>query len=293
MKVVRLSELRSRITAAKYLIQDVTRTSNANNVIMVATAPGIRLRGCNCNNTFLSIRIYISKPAPRPSVSIPLLKFHSGTMNQIDLGLGLEGTHVLITGAGGLIGSRVVSAFLKADCRVSALDYDDRKLSALKTTIGADNGRLTCHVADISSEKSLNQGFHNARNAFGIIDCCVALASLDLSILDQHKSIIDLPFQQFKKTVDVNLSGTFLTAKLWLQQFVSAQSTNKNRSLIIIGSEVGQFGARGNADYASTKSAVQGGLLQSLKADIPRISPGARCVYMLSFCVSLLRTSTE
>ena len=50
----------------------------------------------------------------------------------------------------------------------------------------------------------------------------------------------------------------------------------KNVSLIIVGSESGHFGERGNADYASGKSAVQGGLVKSLMGDVARIWPGAR-----------------
>jgi hypothetical protein len=50
----------------------------------------------------------------------------------------------------------------------------------------------------------------------------------------------------------------------------------KNVSLIIVGSESGHFGERGNADYAAGKSAVQGGLLKSLMGDVSRIWPTAR-----------------
>lgn len=50
----------------------------------------------------------------------------------------------------------------------------------------------------------------------------------------------------------------------------------KNVGLIIVGSESGTFGERGNADYAAGKSAVQGGLMRSLMGDVTRIWPGAR-----------------
>ena len=49
-----------------------------------------------------------------------------------------------------------------------------------------------------------------------------------------------------------------------------------NVGLVIVGSESGTFGERGNADYASGKSAVQGGLIKSLMGDVNRIWPGAR-----------------
>ena len=50
----------------------------------------------------------------------------------------------------------------------------------------------------------------------------------------------------------------------------------RNVGLIIVGSESGHFGERGNADYAAGKSAVQIGLVRSLMADVSRIWPGGR-----------------
>lgn len=50
----------------------------------------------------------------------------------------------------------------------------------------------------------------------------------------------------------------------------------RNIGLIIVGSESGHFGERGNADYASGKSAVQFGLVRSLIGDVARIWPGVR-----------------
>ncbi|KAB8527806.1 hypothetical protein FH972_025457 [Carpinus fangiana] len=112
---------------------------------------------------------------------------------------------------------------------------------------------------------------------FGPVQCCIALASLDLSVLAHPDSILDLPPEQFKRVHEVNVYGTFLTAQTWLRQLKTlAKGPLANVSLIIVGSESGFFGERTNPDYASAKSAVQGGLLASLKADLPRTFPGAR-----------------
>lgn len=87
--------------------------------------------------------------------------------------------------------------------------------------------------------------------------------------------------EQWRRTHKINVEGTFLTARAWLRQLREHAKIDKDRelknvSLIIVGSESGHFGERGNADYASGKSAVQGGLLRSLMADVARIWPGAR-----------------
>ena len=87
--------------------------------------------------------------------------------------------------------------------------------------------------------------------------------------------------EQWRRTHRVNVEGTFLTARTWLRQLREcAQARNagelKNVGLIIVGSESGHFGERGNADYASGKSAVQYGLVKSMIGDVARVWPGAR-----------------
>ncbi|KAA6413072.1 MAG: hypothetical protein FRX48_02816 [Lasallia pustulata] len=161
------------------------------------------------------------------------------------------------------------SAFLAAGAKVSALDINPSKLTLT-------HERLHIAKADITSESELESAFEEARLKFGVIQCCVALASLDLSVLP-HVSLIDIAAEQWRRTFQVNVEGTFLTAPTWLRQ-IKAHATpeTRNLSLVIICSESGWFGERTNADYASGKSAVQIGLVQSLQNDIMRIHPGAR-----------------
>lgn len=190
-----------------------------------------------------------------------------------DLGFGLEGTHVLITGGAGAIGSRTVAAFLAAGAKISVLD-----LKNPQNTESLPEDRYAEYAVDISNSEQLQSAFDQAHAKFGLIQVCVALAAKDLSYLKHHDSIINLPFEQWKSTFDVNVHGTFLTTKLWMQHLKKniADKTPKNISLVIIGSESGHFGELGNPDYAAGKSAVMFGLVQSLRKDLVQIYPNAR-----------------
>ncbi|KAK5737707.1 hypothetical protein LTR17_006570 [Elasticomyces elasticus] len=194
-----------------------------------------------------------------------------------DIGLGLEGTHVLVTGGCGLIGKVVVQAFLSAGSRVTVLD-----LPGTEKVLDLDDESLHFVAGDIT--KDIDAAFTSAEKKFGTACCVVALASLDLSVLPQSESLCDIDPKTWQRVFDVNINGTFLTCQRWLQGIrstVSSQNVEKgnaikNVSCIIIGSEAGRFGVRTMAAYAAGKSAVQYGLLQSLARDAPRIYEHAR-----------------
>ncbi|KAL8873285.1 MAG: hypothetical protein Q9174_001231 [Haloplaca sp. 1 TL-2023] len=186
-----------------------------------------------------------------------------------DLSYRLERTHVVVTGGSGYIGSATVKAFLHAGAYVTVFDINRPKYPL-------HNIHLKFHEVDISNEEQLLNAFEAARRDFGPVQCCVALASLDLSALVHHESMTDMPVEQWRRTFQVNVEGTFLTAKSWMRQLKDCPADITNVSLIIVGSESGHFGERMNPDYASGKSAVQVGLVQSLKINVVREFHNAR-----------------
>ncbi|KKY22211.1 putative polysaccharide deacetylase family protein [Diplodia seriata] len=207
------------------------------------------------------------------------------------LSLGLEDTHVLITGGAGLIGSAVVRAFAQEGAHVSSVDIahddapsDDEDDEPAETDYSGP-GTLHEYHGDVADEASLARAWRRAVAENGPVGCCVALAGLDLSVLPHHDEeegrggVADVSVEQFRRTLDVNVVGTFLTARQWLRGIRDAEGSweyLENACLVLVGSESGWFGERGHPDYAAAKSAVQGGLLKSLAADAPRVYGKAR-----------------
>ena len=163
----------------------------------------------------------------------------------MDISLGLEDTHVLITGGAGLIGTQVVNAFLSAGSKVTSLDISYPP-SSPSPTPQEPNPLLQLH-ADTTNEASLFRAFELAFLKHGPIQVCVALAALDLSVLEHHASAADMSLEQFRRTVDVNVVGTFATARQWLRglrfwrEEHGLEPLLGNVSLIIVGSESGHW----------------------------------------------------
>lgn len=202
----------------------------------------------------------------------------------LDLGLGLEGTHVLVTGGAGIIGSAVVHAFLSAGANVSSLDIShasDEGATLSSFTTGQEGSQSIQLCADITDMASMTTAWGTSTSRFGTVEVCVALASLDLSTLPQTESILDANPETWSRVLGINVGGTMLTAQLWLRGIRDHQAQQpgvrlRNPGLVLVGSEAGHVGVRTCAAYAAAKSAVQYGLLQSLRADAPRICSRAR-----------------
>ena len=175
-----------------------------------------------------------------------------------DLNLGLSRTHVLVTGGYGMIGKIVVQAFLAAGGHVTVLDINDRSPFDVE-----DDEKIFYVKTDIANAEQVEAAFNSAEARFGPVLTCVALASLDLSVLSQCESLADMEPTTWQRVFDVNINGTFNTCRSWLRSVRRAVShpgeavNLRNVCLIIMGSESGRFGVRTMAAYAAGKSAVQ------------------------------------
>jgi 3-oxoacyl-[acyl-carrier protein] reductase len=174
---------------------------------------------------------------------------------------GLAGKGVLVTGASGGIGSATARAFVAEGARVVA-HYNSGRERAEELGLPTVQG-------DLRDERDVERVFEEARGALGSVDVCAAVAGVWPSA---DEPVWELPLERWEETLRANLTATFLTARGFLRE---AQRTGHG-SLVLVGSTAGRFGEAGHADYAAAKSAIQVGLLLSLKNEIVRIAPRAR-----------------
>lgn len=178
---------------------------------------------------------------------------------------------MFITGAAGGIGSQAVKEFLGQGCKVTA--HDLRPI-----TNKFSSPKLITVTGDISSESSIESCIQQAISHHGPINILIANAG----ITDESNSypIWKIPLELWEKTYSINIRGTFLTIKHFLQSVEDFQtSTGKeieNLAIVVTGSETGKFGQAGHTEYASGKSGLQYGLVRGVKNEIVRLNGKAR-----------------
>jgi 3-oxoacyl-[acyl-carrier protein] reductase len=179
---------------------------------------------------------------------------------------GLAGKGVVVTGASGGIGSACARAFAAEGAHVVVHYHHGRERAE---AVAEELGGAPVVGADLTDEAAVENLFDEARDALGTVDVCAAVAGVWPSA---DQPVWELPLERWEATLRANLTATFLTA----QEFLREVQRNGHGSLVLVGSTAGRFGEAGHADYAAAKSAIQVGLLLSLKNEIVRIAPRAR-----------------
>ena len=153
-------------------------------------------------------------------------------MNQL---FRLDNQVAVVTGACGKLGPVWTEALLGAGARVAALDVPGARPSAAFTTLaGSAGGRLQRFDCDITDRSSIESAARALSEALGEPAVLVNNAGVDqVPDTGGTRSTIDqLPIEQFRRMVEVNLLGTFQVT-----QVIGARMAARGQgSIINIGS---------------------------------------------------------
>ncbi|KAJ7585180.1 NAD(P)-binding protein [Mycena floridula] len=188
--------------------------------------------------------------------------------------LGLHGVHVIVTGASGGIGLATLQLFLEQGANVTA-HYNTNSSTLEPFLTGPFASQIAIGQADLVVEEDVKRLFTTASNgSFGSVQ--VAIVNHGIWIADEVP-LKDMSLERWNKTMDTNLTSSFLVAREYLKQLESASDDAKAKaSMIFIGSCSGKHGEAFHADYAASKSAMMYGLTYTLKNEIVKIAPRGR-----------------
>ncbi|MGO4806462.1 SDR family NAD(P)-dependent oxidoreductase [Arthrobacter sp. 2MCAF15] len=161
----------------------------------------------------------------------------------------------LITGAAGGIG-RATALELARTHAVIIVDRDQRELEKTAALIVEAGGRPAAFVADVTDLESMRRAVKDGQSFLGTISATVACAGVEV-----QGSVLDLGLEEWNRSLAVNLTGTFVTAKTTVDSLIKTRGT-----FTAIASDAGTNGAQGYSAYVAAKHGVVG-LVRCLALD--------------------------
>lgn len=160
----------------------------------------------------------------------------------------LTGKIALITGAGSGIGKAAAQLLAKAGAKIAALGRTEEELKETVAQIQGDRGEAIPLVADISQPDQMQKATQQIVDQWGRIDIVFANAGIN----GVWAPLEELAPEEWDKTLDVNLKGTFLTVK-----YAVPYLKQQGGSIIITSSVNGTrvFSNSGATAYSCSKAA--------------------------------------
>lgn len=173
----------------------------------------------------------------------------------------LEGKRGLVTGAGSGIGRAAAIKLAEEGAAVAVLDVNRGTADETVKAIRDAGGRAIALEVDIRSEDAVARAVAQTCDEFGGLDTVVANAGVML--MGRDAPAADLDIETWQTSIDINLTGMFLTCKHGLRALLK----NGGGSVVITSSPTGQLGcAPGFTAYSASKSGSWG-LMRILATD--------------------------
>jgi NAD(P)-dependent dehydrogenase (short-subunit alcohol dehydrogenase family) len=172
----------------------------------------------------------------------------------------LKGKVAFITGAGQGIGLAVARAYAGHGASVILADIARETLERAAAELPDPNHALAIAL-DVTDETQTSTALTKTLERFGRVDCVVANAGILVL-----KHVVDLDLTTWRRVIDVNLTGAFLTAKVFARQLVRQGTGGR---VIFTSSLFGLRGGIENGAYSASKFGLIG-LMQSLAAELAR-----------------------
>ncbi|AZS38171.1 Putative oxidoreductase SadH [Microbacterium lemovicicum] len=162
--------------------------------------------------------------------------------------MNIPGNVIVVTGAGNGIGRQVALQLLAQGASVAGVDLNESGLAETARLADA-GGRFASHVLNITDREAVEALPTAVEAAFGRVDAVVNIAG----VIQQFKKVIDLPFSEIEKVMNVNFWGTMNMCKAFLPALLARPSA----ALVNVSSMGAYAPVPGQAVYGASKAAVK------------------------------------
>lgn len=200
----------------------------------------------------------------------------------------LRGQTAIVTGASSGIGRGIAAALCAAGANVvvNYIGPDDQAQAVVHeaTHCGCEHrGKAICVNADVSDESQVRTMFARAIDEFGTVDILINNAGLQ-----QDAAIENMTLAQWRKVIDVNLTGQFLCSREAVREFkrrgVRPGVSCAAGKIVCVSSVHEVIPWAGHVNYAASK----GGVMLMMKSIAQEVAPWR--IRVNSICPGAIRT---
>lgn len=152
----------------------------------------------------------------------------------------LEGQAAIVTGAARGLGEALARRLDREGCKVAVADINYERARDVAQSL---RDAIALKV-DVTDERQVEEMVEAAVKKFGKLDLMVSNAAILIA-----KPVVEFPVEQWRKMIEINLTGYFLCAKA----AAKAMIPNRKGNIIQINSKSGKKGSYKNSAYASAK----------------------------------------
>ena len=128
----------------------------------------------------------------------------------------LEGHVALVTGSAQGLGNMIARGMLDAGAKIVLSDVSEKALEKAVAQFREEGKEVPAYAFDISNEEQVTAAVDKIEKEVGPIDILVNNAGI-------HKRdlLINMPVENWRKVIDVNLSGAFITGRAVARGMIS------------------------------------------------------------------------
>jgi 2-dehydro-3-deoxy-L-rhamnonate dehydrogenase (NAD+) len=168
-------------------------------------------------------------------------------MNRLDF----AGRNAIVTGGAQGIGLAIVERLVASGARVRIWDRDQKRLGQSVAKLGS---KVSGDAIDVTGADAIARGTKSALEVLGKIDVLVNNAG----IAGMTKPVVDYPVEEWRRVIDIDLTGPFLCCRAVVPHMVNAGYGR----IVNIASIAGKEGNPNAAAYGAAK----GGLIAFTKS---------------------------